>query len=236
MKILKAGTEQLGIALDAEQLGRFEDFASLLLKWNRKFNLTRIVDPDEIEVKHFLDSLSLLSVVNLGQGCSVIDIGTGAGLPGIALKIARPDIRVTLLDSVRKKIVFLDAAVKELSLTDVKTVHARAEDAGRDGDFRERFDFAVSRAVARLGILAELCLPFCRLGGIFVAYKGPDANEEVKAASGAVRVLGGVSTSVHELILPSSDIKRSIVVVTKKKPSPIAYPRKAGILEKNPLI
>jgi len=234
-EILSAGAAELGVTLDGRQLDMFEAFTALLLEWNSRFNLTRITDPKEIATKHYLDSLSLLAVVKVPAGASMIDVGTGAGFPGIPLKIALPDLKVTMLDSVRKKLTFLDKAVRELNLTEVALVHGRAEDMGRDVSYRERFDFAVSRAVARLNVLAELCMPFCRIGGRFAAYKGPDAGEEIEEAAEAVRALGGELEAVHSFALPEGDLQRTLVVIRKTRPTPARYPRKAGIPERNPL-
>lgn len=234
-EILSSGASELGITLDDSQLDRFELFTRLLLDWNQKVNLTRITDPCEIAVKHYLDSLSLLSVIDIPTGSSVIDVGTGAGMPAIPLKIARPDLTFTMLDSVRKRLLFIEAALEELGIRDAELVHARAEDAGRGKAFREQFGFAVSRAVARLTVLSELCLPFCKLDGWFAAYKGPDAAEEVSEAGEAIRKLGGKLVRVESLSLPGSDIRRSLVLIRKERRTPAGYPRRAGVPEKQPL-
>jgi 16S rRNA (guanine527-N7)-methyltransferase len=234
-EILKSGAKELGIYLDELQLDAFDTFTKLLLEWNARFNLTRITDPSEIAVKHFLDSLSLLKFVDVPVGSSVVDIGTGAGLPGVPLKIVRPDLDVTLLDSVRKKLTFVQALVSELKLSGVELVHGRAEDVGRAPAYREQFDFAVSRAVAKLNVLSELCIPFCRVGGSFVAYKGADVEEEIAAAERAISLLGGRIGAVHEFTLPCSDAQRSLIVVEKVRRTPNKYPRKAGTPEREPL-
>lgn len=235
-EILASGAAELGIFLSDQAIDQFETLTTLLLEWNQKFNLTRITDPTEIAVKHYMDSLSLLSFVRLKKGASVIDVGTGAGLPGIPLKIVLPDIRLALLDSVKKKLAFAEAAAQELGMSDVKFIHARAEDAGRDAALRERFDLSVSRAVARLALLCELCLPFCRIGGRFVAYKGPDAEAEIDEAAKALKVMGGKVEAVHKFTLPNSDSSRTLVVIKKVHRTMPGYPRKAGIPEKSPLI
>lgn len=234
-EILRSGALQLGVSLDDRQVGLFDRFTELLLEWNEKFNLTGITEPEEIAVKHHLDSLSLLCVTTPAQKCTLIDIGTGAGFPGIPLKIARPDLRLTLLDSVRKKLTFLETAINELHLDDVELVHARAEDLGRQPGYREYFDMAVSRAVSRLNTLAELCMPFCRVGGEFVAYKGPDIRDELSEASKAIHILGGDEPSARSINLPPDGLRRTLVVVRKSRPTPRAYPRKAGIPERQPI-
>jgi len=233
--ILSSGAAELGIVLDGRQLDALDAFTRLLLEWNAKFNLTRVTDPAEIAVKHYLDSLSLLPVVQIKPGSAVIDVGAGAGFPGVPLKIARPDLRMTMLDSVGKKLAFLEAVVRELHLTDVELIHSRAEDLGRAKSYREQFDLAVSRAVARLNVLAELCMPFCRVSGRFVAHKGPEADEEINEAGKAIGVLGGELEAVHRFALPHTDMRRTLVVVGKSRPTPASYPRKAGVPERNPL-
>ena len=234
-EILSSGATDLGIALDDRRLDAFDAFTGLLLEWNAKFNLTRVTEPAEIAVKHHLDSLSLLPLVEVKPGSAVIDVGAGAGFPGIPLKIARPDLKMTMLDSVRKKLAFLEVVVRELGLTDMELVHGRAEDLGRAKAHREQFDLAVSRAVARLNALAELCMPFCRVGGRFVAYKGPDADDEINEAGRAITTLGGELEAVHRFVLPHSDAHRTLVVIRKSRRTPAAYPRKAGVPERSPL-
>lgn len=234
-EILSSGAAELGIMLDDSQLRRFESFTNLLLDWNRKVNLTRITDPCEMAVKHYLDSLSLLSVIEVPVGSRVMDVGSGAGLPGIPLKIARPDLKVTMLDSVGKRLVFIDAALRELEIEDAELVHARAEDAARDPGYRERFDFTVSRAVAHLPVLSELCIPFCRVGGWFVAYKGPDVAAEVAGAGEGIRKLGAELVRRESLSLPSGNAGRVLVLIQKKRRTPAGYPRKAGTPERQPL-
>lgn len=234
-EILLTGAHDLGISLSDHQLDAFERFTNLLLEWNAKFNLTRITDPGEIAVKHYLDSLSMLKFVEIPAGARVIDVGTGAGLPGLPLKIVRPDLEMTLLDSVRKKLAFLQVVVDELELPKLELVHGRAEDVGRMPAYREQYDFSISRAVARLNVLAELCMPFCKMDGFFVAYKGPDVKEEVQEAERAISLLGGRLEAVHEFVLPSSDMCRSLVVVKKMRRTSPKYPRKPGTPERNPL-
>ena len=229
---MSSGAAELGITLDDDQLRRFESFTSLLLEWNRKVNLTRITDPCEIAVKHYLDSLSLLSVIDIPIGSSLIDVGSGAGLPGIPLKIARPDLEMTMLDSVRKRLLFVEAALQQLDIRNAELLHARAEDAARDPAYRESFDFTVSRAVARLAVLSELCIPFCRVGGWFIAYKGPDVAAEVADAGEVIRKLGTELVRTESLSLPGGNAGRTLVLIRKERETPAGYPRKAGAPER----
>jgi 16S rRNA (guanine527-N7)-methyltransferase len=235
-EILKSGATEFGVELGDHQLDQFDRLTELLLEWNSKFNLTRITDPGEIAIKHYLDSLSVLPVVRMSGRASLIDVGTGAGFPGIPLKIALPDLRLTLLDSSRKRLTFLEAMCQDLELSAVNTIHARAEDAGRDKTCRGQFDFAVARAVARLSVLAELCIPFCRKGGRFVAYKGPDAKAEIDEAGKAIRILRGEVEAVRELVLPHSDAGRTLIVIRKIGATSGAYPRNAGVPARDPLL
>ena len=235
-EILATGALEFGITLTEIQLDMFDAYTRLLVEWNEKLNLTRIIEPREIAIKHYLDSLSVLSAVKMNGNKSVIDIGTGAGFPGIPLKIVYPELTLTLLDSVNKRLLFIVEAAKELGFNDVLTLHARAEDAGRNRKHRERYDFALSRAVGKLGILAELCVPFCKPNGRFVAYKGPDAGAEVREGLAAIKLLGGKIDKVQALTLPGTDMQRTLVVVKKIIHTPMIYPRKAGIPEREPLV
>lgn len=228
-----SGAGELGVSLDDGQFDAFDAYTSLLLEWNSRFNLTRVTDPCEIAVKHYLDSLSLLAVVDLPSGSRIIDVGTGAGFPSIPLKLVLPDLKITMLDSVRKRLTFLEAVVEKLNLRDMETLHARAEDAGQDPRYREKYDLAVSRAVAKLNVLAELCLPFCQVGGRFAAYKSAEVDEEVHYAKPAIKTLGGEIEEIHHLTLPKSNISRTIVIVSKIEPTPKQYPRKAGTPERH---
>ncbi|MHB0912790.1 MAG: 16S rRNA (guanine(527)-N(7))-methyltransferase RsmG [Armatimonadota bacterium] len=226
-EILISGAREMGITLTPAQVERFAHFTRLLLEWNARMNLTRITDPAEIAVKHYLDSLALLPRVEVAG--EVLDVGTGAGIPGIPLAIVAP-IRLTVLDSTAKKLSFVQAAAEELGLS-VRTVHARAEDAGRDPAHRDRYDLAVSRAVARMPVLAELCMPFCRKGGLFAAYKGPEVDAELSAP---FETLGGRLLRVERFTLPDGSA-RALVLVEKTGRTPPAYPRKAGVPQKEPL-
>ena len=233
--LLERGARQLGITLLPDQISRFELYADLLVEWNRMFNLTRITEPEEMVTKHFLDSLTCLSAIDFSHNARVMDVGTGPGVPGIPLKIVRPDISLVLLDSVRKKLTFLDEVVRMLQLTDVKTVHARAEDVAHDPTHRERYEVVTARALGKLHQLAELCLPLARTGGVVLAMKGPDVGEEVEESRRAIGLLGGKIEPVVELAIPETDISRNIVVLKKHRPTPKRYPRSPAEIERSPL-
>ena len=233
--LLYAGTKEIGIAINARQIEQFEMYCAMLIEWNEKFNLTAIVEPQEIAVKHFIDSLTLLKFCDISLGAQVIDVGTGAGFPGIPLKIVRPDLSLVLLDSLRKRTQFLQAVIEQLSLASVTVIHGRAEEIAHDAKYRAVFDFAVSRAVAPLAILAEYCLPFIRLGGCFIAMKGPDISGELADAETAIKMLGGKIYGVRTFSLPVSGDARSLVSIEHISPVPAKYPRKPGMPEKKPL-
>lgn len=227
--------KSLGVTLTERQTEQFLEYYELLLEWNQKMNLTAITEYDDVMKKHFVDSLSLIKAYDVSRKISVIDVGTGAGFPGLALKIAYPDLRVTLLDSLNKRIRFLDEVIETLGLSGVKTIHGRAEDFAKPGKLREQFDLCVSRAVANLSSLSEYCLPFVKQGGLFISYKSEKTSEEVTAAARAVSLLGGALKTQVEFTLPDSDIYRNFVVIEKKKTTPKMYPRKAGLPAKEPL-
>lgn len=230
-EIIKNGAAELGIALNDAQLRQLGQYEKLLLEWNEKINLTAITDPEEAAVKHFLDSLTpILTGYVSGK---VIDIGTGAGFPGMVLKIANPKISLTLLDSLNKRINFLKEISSALSLDKIEFIHARAEDAART--HRAKFDIAVSRAVANMTVLSELCLPFLKIDGRFLALKGPLAEDELTAAKRAIHILGGEFEQIFEVKIPYSDLSHKIIIIKKVRQTPIQYPRKAGIPTKNPL-
>lgn len=218
-----------------EKAADFAVYEKLLLEWNEKMNLTAITEHKDIETKHFLDSLTPLEYRDL-KNKYIIDVGTGAGFPGLPLKIAVPEIRLCLMDSLNKRINFLNAVTAALSLKDVECIHSRAEDGSRDKKYRERFDIAVSRAVAALNVLAEYDLPFVKQGGEMIALKGPAAYDEIKQAEKAIKTLGGEISDVKETLLPGTALKHNIVFIKKIKPTPAAYPRKATKISKSPII
>lgn len=221
------------IALSDEILELLDRYAELLVEWNGKINLTAIVEPDEIAVKHFLDSLLLISRVEVPSGASVIDVGTGAGFPSIPCALVRPDLKLTLLDSLNKRIVFLKELTGQLGVKSA-CVHARAEEAGQQAAFREKFDLATARAVAHLRDLSEYCLPFVKVGGVFVALKGLEIEEELGEAQAAIRILGGKVERVLQEHLPDES-GRSLVVVRKISQTSTKYPRMSAKIKKQPL-
>lgn len=231
--LIKNGAEKLNIPLSDTQVNQLIKYSELLVEWNEKMNLTAITDDEGIATKHFLDSLTALNT-GFVTG-KVIDVGTGAGFPGLVLKIAKPEIELTLLDSLNKRVTFLKAVGAELGLDGVEYVHARAEDGGRNSAYRGKFDTVVSRAVANMTLLSEWCLPFLRVGGRFLALKGPLADEELKNARRAVSILGGEIESVMEAEIPFTDLAHKIIIVKKVRQTPIKYPRKPGIAAKNPI-
>ncbi len=226
---------ELGIELTDRQIEKFLLYYEMLVEWNGFMNLTAITEYDEVMKKHFIDSLSLIKAYDLNQEKKVIDIGTGAGFPGLVLKIAFPQLEITLLDSLNKRIQFLDAVIQNLSLTGVETVHGRAEDFAKPEKLRECFDLAVSRAVSNLSILSEYCLPFVKQGGYFISYKSEKISEETEAAKNAITLLGGKIQKQVDFTLPNSDIYRNFLLIEKVSATPKKYPRKAGLPSKEPL-
>lgn len=235
-ELLMKSAAGFGINLASPEVKLYLKYMDLIKEWNKKVNLTSIVEVDEIIIKHFVDSLLVLPQLTKFDDLRVIDVGTGAGFPGIPLKIARPEIEVVLVDSLNKRINFLETVIEELGLKKVKAIHGRAEDLAHNEEFRERFDVVVSRAVSKMVVLVELCLPFAALGGTFIAYKGPKIKEEMDEAKFAIEVLGGKVDKEIEMTLPGNDEKRILVFIKKKILSPDKYPRKAGLPGKRPLI
>ena len=231
---------ELAVPLSAESIRLLTDYASLLKSWNERMNLTGITDEEGIAVRHFLDSLTLVSFIEdemirqNRQDLTLIDVGTGAGFPGIPLKVAVPTLQVVLLDSLKKRVQFLETVYSTLELDGISAIHARAEDVGKSKPHREYYDIVTARAVAALPVLAEYCVPLLRVGGIFLAMKG-QAEEEVESARKAVVELGATIESVHRFLLPGTEMERTIVVIRKLRNTPAKYPRKAGKAQKDPL-
>jgi len=231
--ILRKGAGEFGADLDDSKISLLLSYKDILLEWNEKMNLTAIEDDREFIIKHFVDSLSIIPY--LKNAGNLIDVGTGAGFPGLPVKIAQPSLDVVLLDSLEKRTAFLKHVIETLSLTGISAIHSRAEDAGRSPQHREKYDVAVARAVAALPVLLEYCLPLVKVGGIFIAMKGSSVDE-IESAHKALDILGGKIEEINELTLPDSDIKRNIIIVKKFRQIPTKYPRKAGKPAKEPLI
>lgn len=227
------GLNELGITLSEEQMQQFLTYYEMLVEKNKVMNLTAITEFDEVVEKHFLDSLSLVKVYDLTKPVRILDLGTGAGFPGIPLKIAFPELEIVLADSLNKRILFLDEVIAELGLQKITTVHARAEELAKNKEYRETFDLVVSRAVANLASLSEYCVPFVKLGGKFISYKSGEIEEELTNAKRAIFLLGGKTEEVVKFDLYEQ--KRSFVLIKKEKGTPKTYPRKAGTPTKSPL-
>ena len=231
-EILRQRLAETEFELNDIQIAQLVRYYEMLVETNKVMNLTALTEPEDVAVKHFIDSLTAYQPAM--QGATLADVGTGAGFPGVVLKIYDPTLDVTLIDALDKRLRWLDNVIAELGLMKIRTLHARAEDAGRDKNLRERFQFVTARAVARLSVLAEYCLPLVRVGGVFVAMKA-DAAAELAEAQGALKLLGGQLTSRREVMLPGLDDKRTIVEVRKISPTNKKYPRKAGMPAKSPL-
>lgn len=237
LELFEKDLKQLHLELSKKQILQFISYYELLIDWNSRMNLTAITEFEDVLKKHFIDSLSLISAVSdLAQKqYDLIDVGTGAGFPGIPLKIAFPNLKITLLDSLNKRIQFLNEVICKLELQDIEAVHGRAEDFAKPDQFRERYDLCVSRAVANLATLSEYCIPFVKPGGFFISYKSEKVNVELEEAKKAISVLGGSFQKNIEFLLPHSDITRNFIVIQKKNKTPLKYPRKAGLPSKEPI-
>ena len=235
-KMIK-GAENLGISFSKEQIDKFYYYYEILNEWNKVMNLTAITELEDVIYKHFIDSLSLvMAVKEIGERESnLIDVGTGAGFPGIPLKIIFPKISVVLLDSLNKRVRFLHEVIEKLNLTEIEAVHGRAEDFGQDRIYREKFDYCVSRAVANMVTLAEYCIPFVKTGGVFVAYKSGKIQEEMERGKKAVEIFGGEVVNLEKFVLAGTDAERELVVVKKVRKTDKRYPRKAGVPGKEPI-
>ena len=230
---LQQNAEKINISIKEDKVIKFKKYMDLLLEWNKKINLTSITDEDDIILKHFIDSLTIEKYVDPKQ--SVIDIGTGAGFPGIPLKIMNDNVEVTLMDSLNKRINFLNEVIKKLDLKNITTIHSRAEDLAKDNNYRERYDVAVSRAVANLSTLSEYMLPFVKVGGKCICMKGSNIDDERKIAEKAINMLGGKIVNIENFKLANTDNERNIIIIEKIRKTDSKYPRKAGIPSKEPL-
>ena len=226
--------KEIDIGFNEEQIEKFYKYMQLLLEWNEKINLTAITDPKEIILKHFIDSLTILKYIK--KGAKVIDVGTGAGFPGIPLRILRDDINLTLLDSLNKRINFLKLVIDELKLKNVDTIHGRAEEIGKNKRYRESFDISFSRAVANLSTLSEYLIPLVKIGGISISMKGSEIKEEIEKSKKAITLLGGNINKIDFFELPQSDIKRNLIIIEKEKSTPAKFPRKPGLPSKEPIL
>lgn len=231
MEKLKTGLAHFGLSADNAVIEKFSLYEKLLLEWNEKMNLTAITEHDEIVGKHFVDSVSFQSL--LPEGAHLVDVGTGAGFPGLPLKIVRPDLTVTLMDALKKRLTFLDRVCEDLSLADVKTLHMRAEDAGHSPLCREQFDAACARAVAALPVLCEYCMPLVKKGGVFLALKGPDGREEAEKSKKAIKILGGELVEIRDVCW--ENMAHVVIVIRKTSHTPSKYPRKAGKPKNSPI-
>ena len=239
MEKIKDYVEQITegqVLLTDVQMAQFEQYYDRLIEKNKVMNLTAITEREDVILKHFIDSLALARYVKLWEKeYKIIDVGTGAGFPGIPLKISFPNLQVTLFDSLNKRIKFLQEMIDTLKLKEITAVHGRAEEGARDKNMREKYDFAVSRAVANMAVLSEYCIPFVKVGGYFIPYKTGTVEEEITQGKKAIQILGGKIEKIEKLMLPDSDISRSFVFIKKEKQTPKAYPRKAGTASKQPL-
>lgn len=233
--LMSKSAEDVGLQLSKEQYEQFEIYMKLLQEWNEKINLTAIVEDEEIIKKHFIDSMKAFKRDEFKKANTLIDVGTGAGFPGLPIAIMNGDLSVTLLDSLNKRINFLNTVISQLGLTNVTTIHSRAEDGARNKDLREKFDIATSRAVANMSVLSEFCLPYVKVGGNFIALKGPAVDQEIKESMNAIKLLGGEFVNVCEVSIEGTELRHNLVVVKKIKECSKIYPRKAGLITKNPL-
>lgn len=227
--------EELGITLSEQQKDQFDRYYEMLVEWNRVMNLTGITEYEEVNLKHFTDSLTIVRIKNMMEAETLTDIGTGAGFPGIPIKIAFPHMKITLLDSLNKRIKFLNAVIEELGLQNVTTLHGRAEDYAKKEEYREKSDICVSRAVANLSTLSEYCLPFVKKNGSFISYKSGASDRELEESKKAIQILGGKVARIEKFNLPGTDMARTLIEIKKTGQTPSKYPRKAGLPSREPL-
>lgn len=232
---LKEYIQKIGIELSQDKIDKLIKYYELLVEKNKVMNLTAITEYKDVVIKHFADSLSIIKAVNISEVTNIIDIGTGAGFPGMVLKIVFPDVKITLLDSLNKRVNFLNEVIAELQLKDINAIHGRAEDYAHNDTYREKYDLCVSRAVANLSTLSEYCIPYVKVGGKFVSYKAGECEEEINNAKKALNMLGGKIEETVDFILPETDISRTFVVIDKLRNTSVKYPRKSGLPSKEPL-
>ncbi|AUN23616.1 16S rRNA (guanine(527)-N(7))-methyltransferase RsmG [Clostridium botulinum] len=233
--ILQSACNDVNLDFNDKKYNQLISYKNLIQEWNKKINLTAIVEDDEIIKKHFIDCIKIFKSSPIGEAKSLIDIGTGAGFPGIPIKILKEDIEITLLDSLQKRINFLNTVIGELQLKNIQCLHGRAEDYAQQIQHRQKYDIAVSRAVANLAVLSEFCIPFVEKGGYFIAMKGPSVEEEITAATKSIEILGGKIEDIIKIDIEDTDLKHNLVIIKKVKETGKRYPRKPGIIKKNPL-
>ncbi|WP_298844281.1 16S rRNA (guanine(527)-N(7))-methyltransferase RsmG [Clostridium sp.] len=234
--ILNEASNNVGLKFDQKKYDQFMLYKDLIKEWNEKINLTAIKEDEAIVKKHFIDSMKVFKFDQLKNAKSVIDIGTGGGFPGIPMKIIKPEVNIVLLDSLNKRIIFLNEVINRLNLKNIKAIHGRAEDFAREKQYREKFDIAVSRAVANLTVLSEYCIPYVKVGGYFVAMKGPAVEDEIKLSKNAIRMLGGQIEHIEKVQIEGSDLNHNLVIIKKISQTHKEYPRKAGMVTKAPLV
>ncbi|MGU9539945.1 16S rRNA (guanine(527)-N(7))-methyltransferase RsmG [Clostridium tepidum] len=233
--ILQMSCNDVNLDFNDKKYNQFIKYKNLIQEWNKKINLTAIVEDEEIIKKHFIDCIKIFKASPIKEAKSLIDIGTGAGFPGIPIKILRDDIKITLLDSLQKRINFLNIVIGDLKLQDIQCLHGRAEDYAQETEHRQNYDIAVSRAVANLAVLSEFCIPFVKKGGYFVAMKGPSVEDEITVAKKSIEILGGKIEDIIKIDIEDTDLKHNLVIIKKVKETGKKYPRKPGIIKKNPL-
>ncbi|MCB2356631.1 16S rRNA (guanine(527)-N(7))-methyltransferase RsmG [Clostridium estertheticum] len=233
--ILNEASDNVGLKFDQDKYDQFMLYKDLIKEWNEKINLTAIKEDEAIVQKHFIDSMKVFKFDQLKNAKNVIDIGTGGGFPGIPMKIIKPEVNIVLLDSLNKRIIFLNEVINRLDLKNIKAIHGRAEDFAQEKQYREKFDVAVSRAVANLTVLSEYCIPYVKVGGYFVAMKGPAVEEEIKLSKNAIRMLGGQIEHIEKVQIEGSDLNHNLVIIKKISQTHKKYPRKAGMVAKDPL-
>lgn len=234
-ELMKNACDSVGMNFDEDKYNKFITYKNLLQEWNEKINLTAITEDEEVIKKHFIDCIKAFSENQFKEAKTLIDVGTGAGFPGLPIAIMKEDLNITLLDSLNKRVNFLNIVKNSLNLTNVTTIHSRAEDGARNKELREKFDIATSRAVANMAVLSEFCLPYVKVGGYFIALKGPAITDELNDAKNAIGTLGGKLIEVIEVSVEGTDLKHNLVIIKKVKETPKTYPRKAGSITKKPI-